>query len=155
MFEVRNLKILRSAAKDFRLGSLSLFRPHTNEKGDRMSKAASLMTLAASAALALAPAAAPATPKLIATVGPGESITLTTASGAKVRSLRAGTYTIVVRDRSAEHNFRLSGPGANRTTAVGFTGTTTWRNVKFTRGKTYLYVCDPHADDMRGSFKAS
>ena len=120
-----------------------------------MSKRASLLLAVVCAALGFAPAATPATPKLIATVGPGETITLTTAAGAKVRSVRAGTYTIVVRDRSSDHNFRLSGPGASRTTAVGFTGTTTWRNVKFTRGKTYLYVCDPHADDMRGSFKAS
>ena len=119
-----------------------------------MSKRGSLVVAVTCAALAVAPAAAPATPKLIATVGPGETITLTTAAGAKVRSVRAGTYTIVVRDRSAEHNFRLSGPGANRTTAVGFTGTATWRNVRFARGKTYLYVCDPHADDMRGSFSA-
>ena len=94
--------------------------------------------------------AAPA--KLIATVGPGETIKLTTATGARVRSLKAGVYTVVVRDLSDEHNFVLRGPGVSKATSVEGTGTSTWR-VRVARGKTYRFVCAPHADSMRGSFR--
>ena len=112
--------------------------------------------LAAAAAAALAvPAtggAAGAT-RLTAVVGPGETIVLKTAGGARVTTLKRGTYTIVVQDRSSEHNFRLRGPGINRASAVGFTGTATWRVTL--RPGSYRYVCDPHADDMRGSFRVT
>jgi hypothetical protein len=104
------------------------------------------------AALTLALPGNAATPKLVASVGPGESITLRTAAGAPVRNLRAGIYTVTVRDRSDEHNFRISGPGVRKATRVGSTGTVTWK-VKLLRGKAYRFVCDPHADDMRGSFR--
>ena len=101
------------------------------------------------AALASVQAAPAATPKLVATVGPGATITVRTAAGAPVRTLRAGVYTIVVRDRSDEHNFRLRGPRVNRATGVDATGTTTWRGVRLVRG-TYAFLCEPHSDDMRG-----
>ena len=104
-------------------------------------------------ALALALPGTAATPKLVATVGPGDSITLRTAAGAPVRALRAGIYTVVVRDRSDEHNFHIVGPGVSKATGVGSTGTVTWK-VKLLRGKGYRFQCDPHADDMRGSFRA-
>ena len=84
---------------------------------------------------------------------PGESITLRTAAGAPVRTLRAGVYTVVVKDRSDEHNFRIVGPGVNKATSVGSTGTVTWK-VKLVRGKGYRFQCDPHSDDMRGAFRA-
>jgi hypothetical protein len=105
------------------------------------------------AALALALPGTAATPRLVATVGPSETITLRTAAGAPVRSLRAGVYTVVVKDRSNEHNFRIVGPGVSKATGVGSTGTVTWR-VKLLRGKGYRFQCDPHADDMRGAFRA-
>jgi hypothetical protein len=108
---------------------------------------------AAVAALALALPGTAATPKLVATVGPGETITLRTAAGAPVRSLRAGIYTVVVKDSSDEHNFRIVGPGVNKATGVGSTGTVTWK-VKLVRGKAYRFQCDPHSDDMRGAFRA-
>ncbi len=110
-----------------------------------------LATLAA-AALSLAPAAAAAPPKLIATVGPNDTISLKTASGAAVRSLKAGVYTIVVRDRADDHNFRLVGPGVSKQTSIAGTGTATWR-VRFVAGKTYRFWCAPHAADMRGTFR--
>jgi plastocyanin len=89
--------------------------------------------------------------RLVATVGPGATITLRTASGQRVRRLRRGTYSIVVRDRSRSHNFRLTGPGVRRATRVGFVGTVTWRVTL--RAGTYRYLCDPHARAMRGSFR--
>ena len=60
--------------------------------------------------------------KLVGTVGPGFTITLE-KSGSKVTKLKAGKYTIVVRDLSSSHNFHLSGPGVNKKTSVGGTGT--------------------------------
>jgi hypothetical protein len=109
-------------------------------------------TLAALACVAPTGAAA-ATPKLVATVGPGHTISLRTASGAPVRSVKAGLYTIVVRDKADDHDFRLVGPGLNKATGVEWMGTRTWR-VRLAKGKTYRFVCDPHADEMRGSFRA-
>jgi plastocyanin len=88
--------------------------------------------------------------RLVATVGPGATITLRTPSGQRVRRLRRGAYSIVVRDRSRVHNFRLTGPGVRRATGVGFVGTVRWRVTL--RAGTYRYRCDPHASAMRGSF---
>jgi hypothetical protein len=66
--------------------------------------------------------------------------------------VKPGLYTITVRDRSAEHNFHLSGPGVDKSTIVDWAGTKTWR-VRILSGKTYRFVCDPHAGMMRGSFR--
>lgn len=93
-------------------------------------------------------------PTLTATVGPGATISLRTSRGARVRRLKAGRYRIVVRDRSAMHNFHLSGRGVNKRTTVRFRGTTTW-TVTFRKGRMYRFVCDPHARRMKGSFRAT
>jgi plastocyanin len=90
--------------------------------------------------------------RLNGSVGPGFTISLRTAAGRLVRTIRAGLYTLVVRDRSRMHNFHLSGPGVNRRTGVPFSGAVTW-NVRFRAGATYRFVCDPHARSMRGSFR--
>lgn len=91
---------------------------------------------------------------LTATVGPGFTISLRTASGRRVTSLKAKRYRIVVRDRSTFHNFHLTGAGVNKRTTVGFRGTRTW-TVTFRKGKTYRYVCDPHRRQMKGSFRVT
>ena len=96
-------------------------------------------------------AGAKAGKRLIGTVGPGFSIALRTPAGAAVKTLRAGTYSVVVRDRSPEHNFHLRGRGVDKATTVGASATKTW-TVKLAPG-TYTYVCDPHASSMRGSLK--
>ena len=44
-------------------------------------------------------------------VGPGFSISLTTADGTPVTSLGAGTYAIHVNDQASNHNFHLEGLG--------------------------------------------
>jgi plastocyanin len=90
-----------------------------------------------------------ANPKLQGLVSDPVKISLT-IGGKKVTSLTAGKYTIVVRDTAGDHNFHLTGPGVNRSTTVGGTGTQTWR-VTLKKG-TYTYVCDPHASFMKGSF---
>jgi plastocyanin len=91
--------------------------------------------------------------KLTATVGPTPTISLRTASGRAVKTLRRGRYRIVVRDRSTHHNFHLTGPGVNKRTAVGFRGTRTW-TLTLRRGR-YRFICDPHATRMRGGFRVT
>lgn len=109
-----------------------------------------LLALVAVAAC-LAPAEALAqNPRLHATVGPGFTISLETASGAPVKKLDPGTYDIVVRDLADFHNFHLTGPGVNRSTTVEFEGTETW-TVSFREGF-YSFQCDPHSYDLNGTF---
>ena len=87
---------------------------------------------------------------LLATVGPGFEIALTSQEGQPVTSLREGTYTIRVSDRAAIHNFHLFGPGVDQMTAVPETTETTW-TVNLRPGG-YAFVCDPHPRTMKGTF---
>ena len=91
-------------------------------------------------------------PVLTGDVGLNDSfvISLTDASGAKVTHLDKGTYTLVVHDRSAFHNFHLSGPEVNVTTDVDAVGDQTF-TVMLVDG-TYFFDCDPHSSQMKGSF---
>jgi Copper binding proteins, plastocyanin/azurin family len=112
-----------------------------------------LLSLVAAAALVLS-APATAAPKVLnGTVGPGFSISLS-SGGKKVTSLKAGTYRLDVTDRSAIHDFHLSGPGVNKViTSVSFQGR---KSVTLTlKPGTYRYICDPHASVMKGSFRVS
>lgn len=88
--------------------------------------------------------------KLVGTVGPGATISLRKGA-TKVKTLKAGSYTITVRDRSPIHDFHLTGPGVNRKTGVGYVGTRTWK-VTVRKGL-YRFYCDPHERAMRGSFR--
>ena len=108
-----------------------------------------LLTTVAVFLLLPAPASAVTATRLVATVGPGQTITLTRA-GRKVTTLRPAAYRITVRDRSRFHNFALSGPRLRRATSVTFVGNQTW-NVRLRRG-THTFVCTPHASFMRGRF---
>ena len=102
------------------------------------------------------PATSPVTSKskLQLTSGPGFTITLKTAAGKVVKTMRTGTYTVVARDRSRIHNAHLVGPGYNRATKpLTYTGSQTWK-VKLARVGTLRFVCDPHAlQGMKGSAK--
>jgi hypothetical protein len=91
-------------------------------------------------------------PRLEGTVGTNDAfvISLFDASGAKVTHLDSGTYTVLVHDRSAEHNFHLTGPGVNQSTDIEGVGDSTW-TVALTDG-IYRYQCDPHAGIMNGRF---
>jgi hypothetical protein len=80
-------------------------------------------------------------------------ITLTDGSGAEVTSLPAGQYDIEVDDLSSIHNFHLTGPGVDEKTTVPGTGTVTW-TVSLEPGE-YTFVCDPHAQNMVGTFTVS
>jgi plastocyanin len=90
------------------------------------------------------------TPPLLATVGPGYTISLKSTSGALVRKLAPGAYTIRVSDKSGNHDFHLTGPGVDESTEVVFKGTKTWK-VTLKQGR-YTYKCDPHEIIMKGSF---
>ena len=108
-------------------------------------------SLLAALALATWSTATAAPSKLKGTVGPGETISLKTASGKRVSIVSRGTYQLTVTDRSDEHNFYISGPGLKKQiTSVGFVGAKTV-TVKLRSGK-YRFVCTPHADDMHGGF---
>jgi hypothetical protein len=112
-----------------------------------------LILLAALVALAAATPASGVPTPLAGTVGPGFTISLK-KSGAKVRTLRRGSYRITVNDRSEFHNFRLRGPGLNKMiTGIVFVGR---KAVTVTlRPGRYTFICDPHFLDMRGSFRVT
>jgi hypothetical protein len=111
-----------------------------------------LTTLVGAALFFSLPATAGTTAtRLTATVGTDSGLLISLKKGTrKVTRLKAGTYTVVVRDRGTIHNFRLRGPGVNKATGILFRGTRTW-TVRLRPGR-YTYLCDPHALDMRGSF---
>lgn len=82
---------------------------------------------------------------LTGSVGPGFDISLDGTDG-----LTAGSYTLVVEDRSSAHNFHLTGPGVDVSTGVGAEGEESFA-IELEAGE-YTFVCDPHASQMNGSF---
>jgi hypothetical protein len=88
--------------------------------------------------------------KLVAQVGPKRTISLKTASGARVKQLTAGRYSIKVKDLTKADNFHLVAPGANRRTAVKSRSTATW-NVTLRAGNG-TFRSDAHKR-LRRSFK--
>jgi plastocyanin len=99
------------------------------------------------------PPTAPVGARLALTVGPGFTISLKTLAGRKVTLLRPGAYTLLVRDRSKNHNARVRGATASRATGVGFVGTRTWRVVL--RKGTLVIQCDPHKATMRQTVRVA
>lgn len=91
-------------------------------------------------------------PVLTGDVGQDDGFTLTLkdSTGALVKHLDPGTYTLVVHDHSSFHNFDFSGPGAAVSTDVEFVGDKTF-TVTLVDG-TYFFQCDPHSAQMHGSF---
>jgi plastocyanin len=93
------------------------------------------------------------TPKLKGTVGPGFTIKLT-KNGARVTSLKAGTYLFVISDKASIHNFTLEqekgGKFEKHLTSTAFMGT---KSVKVTlrRGK-WKFYCSVHEPTMFGFF---
>ena len=110
--------------------------------------AAVALTLLAFAATAMA--ASQAThPKLLGVVGKNDAFKISlTSKGKAVKTLKAGTYTITIRDDSTIHNYELDGPkGKSWTfTSVGFQGTKTI-TLKLAKGK-YKAYCAPHESFM-------
>ena len=69
-----------------------------------------------------------------------------------LKKVKAGTYRIKIEDKASIHNFRLAGPGVNKSTSVGGVTETTW-TVRLKPGK-YTFSCDAHAQ-MRGTFRVT
>ena len=115
------------------------------------------LTLAVTlAAAVLASSASAAAPRLVGSTGPDGAFHITlTKGGKKVTKLKAGKYTIVVKDVAKTHNFHLTGPGSvNKKTSVSAVTTKTW-TIKLKKGK-YTYQCDIHAaSGMKGSFRVT
>lgn len=111
-------------------------------------------TLVAAGVVTGAMATVTAAPKLHGTIGPGFTISLKNAHGKKVVTLKHGSYTFIVADKSSIHNFTLNGPGAkNKTiTGTGFVGTKTV-TVTLKKG-TYKFYCTVHPD-ITGTFKVT
>jgi plastocyanin len=97
---------------------------------------------------------ASASGKLEGETGPGFEIEVK-QNGEDAESVRAGTYTLKVEDKSDQHNFHLIGPGVDKVvTDVGFVGDKTV-TVTLKKG-TYTYQCDPHASSgMKGTFEVT
>jgi hypothetical protein len=114
-----------------------------------------VLALAVAAALtATALARQNATPSLVGTVGPGYTIMLT-QNGKAVKTLKHGTYKLVIHDKASIHAFSLDGPNgfARDFTTVPFVGTKTF-TVTMKAGK-YKYYCPPHEPFMFGRFTAT
>jgi len=114
------------------------------------------VAVATAAVLALVLAAAAlsgtnATPTLTGTVGPGYTITLK-MNNKVVKTLKAGSYKLVIQDKAPIHAFSLDGPNgyAKDFTTVLFVGAKTF-TVKLVAGK-YKYYCPPHESTMFGRF---
>ena len=123
---------------------------HSTHKTRGAARALAAAFLAA-LAVALPGGSQAATPKLVASVGPGFTISLTTAAGKKVTVLKPGAYSISVRDKSPVHDFRLRGPGINKVlSGVSAVGTKTV-TVRLRAGR-YQFTCQPHASAMHGAF---
>jgi plastocyanin len=107
--------------------------------------------VAASVLAAGALARRSATPTLVGTVGPGFTITLKQNSKV-VKTLKAGTYTLVIHDKASIHSFSMDGPNGfdKDFTKVPFVGTKTM-TVKLKAGK-YKFYCPPHESSMFGNF---
>ena len=90
-------------------------------------------------------------PQLVGTDGPGFSITLK-ANSTAVKTLKAGTYTFVIHDKSAIHGWSLDGPHgfAKDIAKVPAIGTKTV-TLKLKAGK-YKFYCPNHESVMFGHF---
>jgi plastocyanin len=103
------------------------------------------------AAAGSAGAASADNPALTGVVGTNDAfqISLSDSNGA-VKHLAAGTYTLLVHDRSALHDFHLSGPGVDVATTIEGTGDQNF-TVTLADG-TYTFRCDAHFTTMKGTF---
>jgi plastocyanin len=109
-------------------------------------------TASVTAAITVTAAAQRSAPRALnGTVGPGFTITLQ-QNGKIVKTLKPGTYKLVIADKAAIHAFSLNGPHgyAKDFTTVPFVGTKTF-TIKLVAGK-YMYYCPPHQSMMFGYF---
>jgi plastocyanin len=90
-------------------------------------------------------------PTLTGVVGTNDDFQISLSdAGGSVKHLAAGTYTLLVHDRSTFHNFHLFGPGTDVTTTIDGVGDQTF-TVTLTDG-TYTFQCDAHLPAMKATF---
>jgi plastocyanin len=90
-------------------------------------------------------------PTLTGVVGTSDAFQISLSdSNGPVKQLTAGTYTLLVHDRSTLHDFHLSGPGVDVATTIEGAGDQTF-TVTLTDG-TYTFQCDAHFTTMKGTF---
>ena len=115
----------------------------------RLSAIAILCAAVAAAVVSAGTAGAASHPKLIGVVGKNNAYKISLSSNGKtVKTLKPGTYTVVIHDDSAMHNYELDGPhGKSWTfTQVPFMGTKTF-TLKLVAGA-YKAYCAPHESIM-------
>jgi plastocyanin len=108
------------------------------------------------AALAVAESAfghSSSTPTLKGVVGPGYSISLKKA-GKRVTTLKSGSYSFAITDKSSIHNFTLEqergGKFEKHLTSTPFKGSKA-TTVRLKRGR-WKYYCSNHESQMFGFF---
>ena len=118
-----------------------------------------LLAVAAAACFLALPASAGHrdAPILDAVVGENDAYTigLFFPDGTRVSTLKPGTCTVVVHDKSAIHNFHLASnfdPTVDFKTEVPFVGDQSF-TVTFRPNTLYAYACEPHWQVMNGSFR--
>ena len=116
------------------------------------------LTVLAAAALSLVflagPAGAASHPQLVGVVGQNDAFKITLSSGGKIaKTLKAGTYTIIIHDDSSIHNYELDGPNGKSWTftSVPFKGMKTM-TIKLGAGA-YKAYCSAHESVMFQHFK--
>jgi hypothetical protein len=92
------------------------------------------------------------TPTLVGTDGPGYTINLK-LNGTAVKTLKAGTYKVVIHDKATIHGWSLDGPNgfAKDVSPVPFTGTKTV--ILKLKAGSYKFYCPAHEATMFGRFK--
>jgi plastocyanin len=97
-------------------------------------------------------------PTLRGVTGPGYSVSLT-KGGKKVKSLKAGTYKIVVSDKSSFHNAKLERESPSKPklekqiTGTGFIGSKTV--VMTLKPGSWRFYCSVHESQMHQDFKVT
>jgi plastocyanin len=114
------------------------------------------LAVVAVAALAIAESAfghSSSTPTLKGVVGPGYSISLKKA-GKRVATLKPGSYSFAITDKSSFHNFTLEqergGKFEKHLTSTPFRGSKS-TTIRLKRGR-WKYYCSNHESQMFGFF---
>ncbi len=111
--------------------------------------AVSCAVAAVTTAMIVGSATAASKPQLVGVVGQNNAFKITMSfDGKPVKTLKAGTYTVVIHDDSKMHNYELDGPNGKSWTftQVPFVGTKTF-TLKLTPGA-YKAYCAPHEPTM-------
>ena len=115
-----------------------------------------LVAVAVSMIVVAGAARAASHPQLVGVVGQNDAYKITLTSGGKaVKTLKTGTYTIVIHDNSSIHNYELDGPNGKSWTftSVPFKGTKTV-TLNLAPGA-YKAYCAPHESIMFQHFSVS